>query len=226
MNKNNYFQSLLRGFTFFLFGIFTHFSTSASIIVEPTLNYVHLDYVDYYYGNYGDTITHYEFNLRVYFKDEIFVEGQSFWLDHVSHAVLFAKDVPDLAIDIELTHYASHFNDTDNIWSNLEAKELHWFTDSDGNNAFYGDMEKYRIENGTCQPYCFYNNIGFGDIDDLYVSLFSQERDYVAMTFSLLSDSVWHYEQVNDDAFDVPEPSTLAIFALGIIGLASRRFKR
>jgi hypothetical protein len=29
-----------------------------------------------------------------------------------------------------------------------------------------------------------------------------------------------------DDNIDVPEPSTLAIFALGMIGLASRRFKK
>jgi hypothetical protein len=32
---------------------------------------------------------------------------------------------------------------------------------------------------------------------------------------------VWLYRTV-----DVPEPSTLAIFALGMIGLASRRFKK
>jgi hypothetical protein len=28
------------------------------------------------------------------------------------------------------------------------------------------------------------------------------------------------------DAAEVPEPSTLAIFALGLMGLASRRFKK
>ena len=30
----------------------------------------------------------------------------------------------------------------------------------------------------------------------------------------------------NDPVVDVPEPSTLAIFTLGLIGLASRRFKK
>jgi hypothetical protein len=31
---------------------------------------------------------------------------------------------------------------------------------------------------------------------------------------------------INEQSTDVPEPSTLAIFALGIMGLASRRFKK
>jgi hypothetical protein len=34
--------------------------------------------------------------------------------------------------------------------------------------------------------------------------------------------SVWAYRQ----ATDVPEPSTLAVFALGLMGLASRKFRK
>jgi hypothetical protein len=45
---------------------------------------------------------------------------------------------------------------------------------------------------------------------------------------NLNSNNVWQrYVLVrNNNQVDVPEPSTLAIFALGIIGLASRRFKK
>jgi len=32
--------------------------------------------------------------------------------------------------------------------------------------------------------------------------------------------------RINGNSTEVPEPSTLAIFALGIMGLASRRFKK
>ena len=44
--------------------------------------------------------------------------------------------------------------------------------------------------------------------------------DFYGFDYAMLSD------RVGDETFDVPEPSTLAIFALGMIGLASRRFKK
>ena len=40
------------------------------------------------------------------------------------------------------------------------------------------------------------------------------------------SGLVWDNVVVRGDVLGVPEPSTLAIFALGMIGLASRRFKK
>jgi hypothetical protein len=40
------------------------------------------------------------------------------------------------------------------------------------------------------------------------------------------NDADFYRFEVNSVAQDVPEPSTLAIFALGMIGLASRRFKK
>jgi len=41
------------------------------------------------------------------------------------------------------------------------------------------------------------------------------------------SDPTYHaFDNVSYRTVDVPEPSTLAIFALGMIGLASRRFKK
>jgi len=48
-----------------------------------------------------------------------------------------------------------------------------------------------------------------------------------ALRFSLLTGSSALVDDIiTSSSIDVPEPSTLAIFALGMIGLASRRFKK
>ncbi len=50
----------------------------------------------------------------------------------------------------------------------------------------------------------------------------STVNDYVGVTdANAIRTPVWMVKKV-----DVPEPSTLAIFALGLMGLASRRFKK
>ena len=46
------------------------------------------------------------------------------------------------------------------------------------------------------------------------------------LTFNTTSGSVSNVNHANSDFVPVPEPSTLAVFALGIMGLASRRFKK
>jgi hypothetical protein len=47
------------------------------------------------------------------------------------------------------------------------------------------------------------------------------------LTSGLNYDNIWQrYVLVDSGPASVPEPSTLAIFALGMIGLASRRFKK
>lgn len=44
---------------------------------------------------------------------------------------------------------------------------------------------------------------------------------------SVAGTGYWfHFTEITTTTTDVPEPSTLAIFALGMIGLASRRFKK
>ena len=45
-------------------------------------------------------------------------------------------------------------------------------------------------------------------------------------TYSLSADTGMGIYLVRDEMESIPEPTTLAIFALGIIGLASRRFKK
>ena len=47
-----------------------------------------------------------------------------------------------------------------------------------------------------------------------------------ALRFSLLTGGSALVDDIITSSIDVPEPSTLAIFALGMIGLASRRFKK
>ena len=68
------------------------------------------------------------------------------------------------------------------------------------------------------------------------------------MSYSLLNEGIFNYSflshertipavlrdgitvnvgsQVTEPSTDVPEPSTLAIFALGVLGLTTRRFKK
>lgn len=77
-----------------------------------------------------------------------------------------------------------------------------------------GDVE-YRLE-GTGEPH--------GTIQ--FKGAFDQ------VSWNSLSEEYWNgftvgIQGTSQDVFtDVPEPSTLAIFALGIMGLASRRFKK
>jgi hypothetical protein len=55
--------------------------------------------------------------------------------------------------------------------------------------------------------------------------LFTDEN-WISYTSSLDYQSSWHGVYMVQKSESVPEPSTLAIFALGMIGLASRRFKK
>ena len=64
----------------------------------------------------------------------------------------------------------------------------------------------------------FGNNTGNGHSDWTFMGN--------AGTYSLKSLEVWVQPSIQSSIQEVPEPSTLAIFALGLIGLASRRFKK
>jgi len=48
----------------------------------------------------------------------------------------------------------------------------------------------------------------------------------IKLSFSNTDQIIFHELTFSGDKVDVPEPSTLAIFAFGMIGLASRRFKK
>jgi hypothetical protein len=76
-------------------------------------------------------------------------------------------------------------------------------------------------------------NDGIGPLDDFEsFSLVSAYDSLVSVDFIFdLGNTEWQYlvldNIVVDESFSsVPEPSTLAIFALGMIGLASRRMKK
>ncbi len=85
------------------------------------------------------------------------------------------------------------------------------------------------------------NNSGYLGIDSRFlngVSNYDQQIQFNGFFATMPSMSVSNFNDFtlsrNGDTFsvferessDVPEPSTLAIFALGIIGIASRRFKK
>jgi len=73
-------------------------------------------------------------------------------------------------------------------------------------------LDSFSILNGCCES----RYIGFAENNIRYIQ-FSPTYDRAA--FDSLSF-------INSETQPVPEPSTLAIFALGIMGLASRRFKK
>ncbi len=52
--------------------------------------------------------------------------------------------------------------------------------------------------------------------------------DLASVTFQMIGSSFIQYDNIayNNQSVDVPEPSTLAIFALAILGLASRKVKK
>jgi len=63
------------------------------------------------------------------------------------------------------------------------------------------------------------------------ISSYNNQNLQVRMGYNITSGGVytvsqWNIDDVSISGVKVPEPSTLAIFALGMIGLASRRFKK
>jgi hypothetical protein len=77
------------------------------------------------------------------------------------------------------------------------------------------------------------------DITNLFSQGYNLGNDWFALHLNASTDGMWTWTQAGYDRDDanvritvdysvnsVPEPSTLAIFALGIMGLASRRFKK
>ena len=77
------------------------------------------------------------------------------------------------------------------------------------------------------------NSVGFVRFNSEYrgvIDIYSRNFTNRDSTYSQNATSAWSMMLVRNgsvsDVSSVPEPSTLAIFALGIMGLASRRFKK
>lgn len=62
--------------------------------------------------------------------------------------------------------------------------------------------------------------------DTAYMFEGTWDKDLFINDDALSHMSVWAHDPPAPATYDVPEPSTLAIFALGMIGLVSRRFKK
>ena len=74
-----------------------------------------------------------------------------------------------------------------------------------------------------------FSNVADGSLQGLYgskVGDFGHTMIQTVNTLSNLRDGVYIPFQLNGTIASVPEPSTLAIFALGMMGLASRRLKK
>lgn len=101
-------------------------------------------------------------------------------------------------------------NDVSAFGLTIGAINSNWsFSLFDVNNVL---IDSFSILNGCCDS----RYIGFSANNIRYVQ-FTPEQDFAV--FDSLSF-------VNADVQDVPEPSTIAIFALGLMGLASRKFKK
>jgi len=76
--------------------------------------------------------------------------------------------------------------------------------------------------------YSFVNrSLSFMATSTTHVLGFAAELDARTLGVSVSSDRSYYLDNVSlTSAAPVPEPSTLAIFALGIMGLSSRRFKK
>lgn len=118
---------------------------------------------------------------------------------------------------------------------------LDMFTLSSANDAAYRDSDKWSIlgsNDGINYTAIYsYDKSGVSIWDQRHqVVQFSNGDDYTAnaafsifryQSYSVVNNGTQH--QIGEIEFfgtKVPEPSTLAIFALGVIGLASRRFKQ
>ena len=69
-------------------------------------------------------------------------------------------------------------------------------------------------------------NVDFANITGFDASNVTFGSDYIEVAIGGLSMNNNSFINIELNSTSVPEPSTLAIFALGIIGLASRRFKK
>lgn len=78
---------------------------------------------------------------------------------------------------------------------------------------------------GTLAPIGGANKLAIGSRYDLSSQYFSGKLDNVRIYDEALEQSLLGF-YTDGTVMDVPEPSTLAIFALGMIGLASRRFNK
>ena len=85
------------------------------------------------------------------------------------------------------------------------------------NYSFVDTLDSFTISYEMLSTTNVLNNIGSfnGEVNDFQVwDLFGLQVHGASFVF------------VEEQSSDIPEPSTLAIFALGMIGLASRRFKK
>jgi len=152
---------------------------------------------------------------------------QSFFHDTVYFAV--SKDIAYSNVDTYVAAAGFHIAtvaEYDALWNSAPSA---------GNHLYYnqGDWIGYSHNGHTGHYFAFGDKQANGSARAAHAGNF----EYHASTFGYdWNSSYGTYLTANTqlfggmimikDATDVPEPSTLAIFALGIIGLASRRFKK
>jgi hypothetical protein len=111
------------------------------------------------------------------------------------------------------------------FYSSAKSATVDIFDGINGTGNILGsiDLAAQNTDNCIGDPngnYCNWTNIGASFAGTAKSINFGGSANFIAF------DDVTFGSEVAGEATDVPEPSTLAIFALGIMGLASRRFKK
>ena len=96
-------------------------------------------------------------------------------------------------------------------------------------NAYKGYIGSHTGHNGYLSNLLM-DTGGWGDYEDTFIgvssSLFFSFQDWTGAARGNTPRDAFFDNIVITNVTDVPEPTTLAIFALGLMGLASRRFKK
>jgi hypothetical protein len=146
----------------------------------------------------------------------------------VSFSVLDNMLIDDLNVYVELSGGYTGNND---LWLSHLGTQVQLFS-SPGTDSFaVGNMESMFDDEASALP-SGANKIGTFKAVDL-LSSFDGLSLAGTWTLSIQDNTIYPGEgdqlvtwSISGTTIPVPEPSTLAIFALGIMGLASRRFKK
>jgi len=133
---------------------------------------------------------------------------------------LFATDISTLnAVGFSFNYSSNRVGDD---WSNRTSSISGLYSDGDGG---YGNLN---IGNSYSYSYS-YSRFSGGTTKRTYTSSISYTD--VTIDPDTTTGPIWmvyspEISEISSEINDIPEPSTLAIFALAMIGLASRRFKK
>lgn len=172
-----------------------------------------------------------DYSLSLWFKmDQHNVAGRTYLFDSrapgsTSNSYIYIdRDSGSNENLYSFNNYTSHSTLDDNNWHNII------FTNSNSSSFSKTYLDGVQISHrGSISARNFNGGLTFGSWGQASGTnywLNGQLDDIGLWNKSLSVNEVSEIYNANASATSVPEPSTLAIFALGLMGLASRRFKK